>query len=285
MAKFKFLSTLLLAAVSLTACSASGRMVAPPSAAFNPQFSSSNFQRMSAPAFRAQSSAVDLNTYYQNAQGKQGQALLSSLHHIVAKHKDLGYSGARDVMFSTIDDSDNDDVVRGVYTGKMLPGVNDRRTAYRDGAGFNTEHTWPKSKGAKSEPAKSDLHHLFPTDIKTNGMRSSYPFGVVTRVQYQNGGSKLGIDARGRTVFEPRDDHKGDLARALFYFYTVYGRSGSTSLSNFSYEEPVLHQWHKMDPVSATEKARNEAIFKYQHNRNPFVDHPEYVDQIGRFHG
>lgn len=220
--------------------------------------------------------------YYAGAQGQTGQGMIDALNQIVARHQDLGYSQGRDVMFSVVDDLDNDDVVEGVYTGRRLDKVNDRTSAYRDGSGLNAEHTWPKSKGAGGGPAKSDLHHLFPSDINANSARSSYPFGVVTRVDKSFAGSKLGTDAQGRTVFEPRDEHKGNVARALFYFYTVYGRNG-ISTSNFRVEEPVLLQWHKMDPVDAAERARNQAVFQAQGNRNPYIDHPEFVDAVGRF--
>ena len=219
--------------------------------------------------------------YYAPAKGLQGQHLLHSLNSIVSSHIDLGYSHGRDVMFGHVDDLDNDDVVTGVYTRRRLSGVTNRHDAYRNATGLNCEHTWPKSKGAGGGPAKADLHHLFPTDINTNSKRSSFPFGMVVHPEYQNGGSKLGRDPQGRTVFEPRDDHKGNVARALFYFYTVYGRNAS--LANFRVEEPVLHRWHQEDPVDAAEIARNDAIFKYQKNRNPYVDHPEFVSQVGRF--
>ncbi len=220
--------------------------------------------------------------YYDAVQGQTGQDLLQTLNNIVARHKDLGYSHGRDIMFSTVDDLDNDDVIEGVYTGRRLDKVNNRGSAYRNGSGINTEHTWPKSKGAKSGPAKSDLHHLFPTDIKTNSARSSFPFGNVSRTHKSFSGSKLGSDARGRTVFEPRDQHKGNVARALFYFYTVYGRNG-ISTSNFRVEHDTLLAWHRQDPVDAAERARNQAIFEAQGNRNPYVDHPEYVGAIGQF--
>lgn len=225
--------------------------------------------------------SVSLEDYYGAAEGQRGQALLSSLHSIVTRHVQLGYDQGRDIMFGIVDDLDNDDVVMGVYTHRQLSGVNDRKTAYQDGHGLNAEHTWPKSKGALAEPAKSDLHHLFPADVDTNSKRSSFPFGEVMRTEYSNGGSQLGTNAQGATVFEPRDDHKGNVARAIFYFYTVYG--SRSNLSNFRLEEPVLMQWNHMDPVDDAERARNEMVFKYQKNRNPYVDHPEFADMIGHF--
>lgn len=218
--------------------------------------------------------------YYRQAEGLKGQALLVALSGIVSRHKDLGYSRARDVMFAEVDDLDDNDIVECDYTNRSLENVYDRRSAYRDGKGFNAEHTWPQSKGATGA-AKSDLHHLFPTDCLANSKRSSFPFGEVVTVTWTDGGSKLGRDARGMMVFEPRDEQKGNTARALFYFYTVYGKRAD--LSNFRYEEETLRKWHVLDPVTPLDRLRNDAVHRYQGNRNPFVDRPEFVQAIGSF--
>jgi endonuclease I len=219
--------------------------------------------------------------YYRSAEGQQGQVLLNTLAAIVSRHKELGYDRARDVMFAEVDDLDDNDIVECDYTDRALHNVNDRRTAYRNGAGFNAEHTWPQSKGAVGV-AKSDLHHLFPTDCAANSRRSSFPFGEVVKVEWTEGGSKFGTDARGVTVFEPRDDQKGNTARAILYFYTVYGRQAD--LVNFRQEEETLKKWHVQDPVTAEDRARNEAVYRHQGNRNPFVDRPEFVQAVGIFH-
>lgn len=218
--------------------------------------------------------------YYQVAQGLQGQALRQALAGIVTKHKDLGYDRARDLMFGEVDDLDEDDVVECDYTDRRLEGVSDRISAYQGGKGFNAEHTWPQSKGAEGI-AKSDLHHLFPTDCEANSKRSSFPFGEVVTVEWTDGGSKLGRNAKGVTVFEPRDDQKGNTARAILYFYTVYGQR--VDLSNFRIEQEVLQKWHKEDPVTDSERARNDAVYRFQGNRNPFVDRPEFVQAMGTF--
>lgn len=227
--------------------------------------------------------------YYQQAQGKTGVALLATLQNTVAKHKNLGYNGARNVMFGELDDDHDNDVVDCVYTGMKVSGVRDSGTAYKGGQGLNTEHSWPQSLGAVGA-AKADLHHLFPTDVETNSARGSNPFGEVARPSQTfpvfdvgRKQSVLGTDARGRIVFEPRDEHKGDLARALFYFYTVYGFRGSADLNNFRKEEETLMRWHRLDPVDAAERRRNDGIYAVQGNRNPFVDHPEFVQAVGKF--
>lgn len=226
------------------------------------------------------------DAYYQQAEGKTGKDLLNTLHDIIAGQKDLGYNGARTVMFGTIDDLDNDNIVECVYTGRTATGVSDNGSASNQK--LNTEHTWPQSLGAVG-PAKSDLHHLFPTDIDTNGARSSYPFGEVSskaqvfpQFVVEEGQSRLGMDSQGRTVFEPRSIHKGDVARAIMYFYTRYALDSkcSVNLKNFRIEQPILKKWNDQDPVDQAERDRNEAIYKAQGNRNPFVDHPEYANAI-----
>lgn len=232
-------------------------------------------------AQRVQARAVPAG-YYAPVEALQGQLLLRGLKALVARHKDLGYDGARDAMFADVDDPDNDDTVSCVYIGRELDRVKDRASAFRNGSGLNAEHTWPQSKGAEGV-AKSDLHHLFPADVKANSTRGSYPFGQVVYPEWSDGGSTLGRDANQQRVFQPRTSRWGETARAIFYFYTVYGVDGGADLANFRIEEPVLRKWHEADPPSAEERLRNDLVFAVQGNRNPYVDHPEYVQRIGTF--
>ena len=202
-------------------------------------------------------------------EGLKDKALMSALRDAHAKHKDLGYNQARQVIFTTLDNHDGK--VACVYTGRevttnKIPNSND----------MNTEHTWPQSKGATGA-AKSDLHHLFPTDSKANSMRSSYPFGEVVDVKWTQGGAKFGKDANGKTVFEPPPEHKGNVARALFYFSTVYNKQIPAD------DEAVLKKWNQQDKVDAAETTRNNAIEGFQGNRNPFVDDPLLADRIADF--
>lgn len=193
-------------------------------------------------------------------------------------------------MFAEVDDTDGDNVVTCLYTGKRASGVSDRSTASK--ASLNAEHTWPQSKGAV-DAAKSDLHHLFPSDMETNSKRSSFPMGEVasplwTAPDFGNLGdqSRLGNNTAGVTVFEPYDGEKGNVARALLYFYTCYAvgaGTGGPSLENFSVEWSTLVRWHQLDPVDDTERARNDAVYRVQGNRNPYIDRPEFVSQVGSF--
>lgn len=228
--------------------------------------------------------AEDLSQYYAPAQGKQGAELLRALHLIVRTgHVDRGYAQARDELFGDVADLDGDNQIEDLFTGELRGPITDRKNGFDKG--FNTEHTWPQSKGATGI-AQSDLHHLHPSNITTNERRGSLPYGEVVTSDWSTGEgvtqAKRGVDELGKTVFEPREDIKGDIARGLLYFYTRYAQSRTNdfTLVNFKHELPTLLDWHKADPVTEIERARNDAVQKVQGNRNPFVDRPEFVDQV-----
>jgi deoxyribonuclease-1 len=240
-----------------------------------------------APAFRADTTLPA--GYYSTAQGKTGAALLAALDRIVCRARVLGYDAARDSMYSFVEDPDNDDLLADVYVGRVAM-VNSRPTAAT--ANFNTEHSWPQSKGSQADPAMSDIHHLFPSDAVANSERSNLPFGIVVTPSWTSPDpdgdghvSKRGLDASGKMVFEPRDPKKGDIARALLYFYVRYNsrRTPNFTLENFNLEETTLMQWATNDQPDAFERQRNSLAFRAQGNRNPFIDHPEYVAAIGDF--
>lgn len=239
----------------------------------------------SAASRQQQTGSADLDRYYAPAQGKQGAELLRALHLIVRTgHVDRGYAQARDELFEDVADLDGDDRVEDMFTGDVRGPITGRKDAFD--RGFNTEHTWPQSKGATGI-AQSDLHHLHPADIRTNERRGSNPYGEVVRTEWSVGEegprqAKLGVDALGETVFEPRADIKGDIARGLLYFYTRYAQSRPSdfTLENFRHELPTLLRWHAADPVTDAERQRNDAVQQVQGNRNPFVDRPEFVEQV-----
>lgn len=230
--------------------------------------------------------------YYLSAEGRTGAALIAALHEIVKQgHRVLGYNDARDSMYANIEDPDNDNVVIDVYVGRAAANVFNRATALA--ADINTEHSWPQSRGAETDPANSDVHHLFPSDETANGQRSNYPLGVVTgAVSWESPPqagsserSRLGFSASGQLVFEPRASKKGDLARALLYFYVRYklAPTSNFSLPNFNIEEATLIMWAKADPPSPYEIERHQLAYRAQGNRNPFVDRPDFLDAIGDF--
>ncbi len=190
----------------------------------------------------------------------------------------LGYNTARDKMFETVDDYGGD-TIECVYTGRKIHAVN--RTEAQN-QNFNTEHTWPQSFFNSNDPMVSDLHHLFPTDETPNSQRSNYPFGfVVSGITWQLNGSKLGRDQYNSIVFEPRDQHKGNAARALFYFVVRHQNWGNFLTLN---QETALRQFHVIDTVDARERLRNDRVKTFQNNRNPFCDHPEFVERIRAFY-
>ncbi|NUN70173.1 MAG: endonuclease [Bacteroidetes bacterium] len=165
---------------------------------------------------------------------------------------------------------------------------------------FSREHTWchswmPSNPGEASDEY-ADQHHLFPThQNNANSRRSNHPLGIVTTASYTYLQGKLGTNSSGETVYEPRDEHKGDAARALLYMSVRYDGIGGynwtfNNLNNVILpgqgvpEAPqslqLLLDWHKQDPPTKWEVDRNNYIESIQQNRNPFTDHPEYVDHI-----
>ncbi len=230
--------------------------------------------------------------YYAAAANRCGAALLSSIHQIIRGQRLLGYTSARDSLYAFIDRGNRPWIV-DLYTGREAVGVTTRASAAANR--INTEHTWPRSFGAENDPSLSDLHHLFSSDETANSQRSNFPFGIVrgtvlwtssnpptpgdvSRRGYANGNS-------GVIVFEPRRSVRGDIARALLYFYTRYNaqRPGGYNLGNFAFERDLLVAWAREDPPDAWERARNEGIFRAQGNRNPYIDWPELLELIQGF--
>ena len=145
----------------------------------------------------------------------------------------------------------------------------------------NTEHAWPQSKfnPAFSESLqKGDLHILFPELSHVNSLRKNHPFGdVVNGPISPCEGAALGKNSKGKTVFEPHDKVKGNVARALFYFSVRYKLPIDTE------QEATLRVWHSMDPIDQDEETHNDEVFVIQNNRNPFIDNPLWVEQIQDF--
>ncbi|MCE9673245.1 endonuclease [Myxococcus stipitatus] len=202
--------------------------------------------------------------------GLRDDALLKAVRDSSNGKKVVSYNEARNLIFSSLDVNQAGNV-ECVYTDAEIKGGKIPSSSV-----MNVEHTWPQSKGATGA-AKSDLHHLFPTDSKANSRRSSFPFGVVVNVKWSQDGAKLGTDAKGNTVFEPPDSHKGNVARAMFYFSATYNKDIPAD------EEAVLKQWNKLDAVDAAEIDRNRRVANIQGNVNQFVEHSELADRIKDF--
>ena len=236
--------------------------------------------------------------YYSSAQNKQGKQLMEALHNIINNHTVLSYTpDLWDAFYET--DMRTDGKVWDMYSSCSYTFGADQDS----GSGgtvecdvYNREHSFPRSWfGGAIDPMNTDLFHIYPTDKKVNAVRSDYPFGEVGTASYtSSNGSKLGSSSfagYSGTVFEPIDEYKGDFARTYFYMATRYFdqmHTWSNEVTNGTqhpaFEEWVvdlLLEWHQNDPVSEKEIDRNNVIFeKYQHNRNPFIDHPEFAVRI-----
>lgn len=165
-----------------------------------------------------------------------------------------------------------------------------------EGDCYNREHLIPQSSFNSNYPMQSDIHHVIPTDCRVNNYRSNYAFGTVgTPTRTSLNGSKVGSSSMpgySGVVFEPIDEFKGDIARAVLYFATRYENNidGYTSFDMFNgtnnqvfypWAIDVLLDWHyNIDPVDQRERERNKAAYRFQGNANPFVDHPEYANMI-----
>ncbi len=151
---------------------------------------------------------------------------------------------------------------------------------------FNCEHVVPQSWFEKHEPMRGDLHHLFACESRCNGFRGNTPFAdfpdFPPAPPPESGPGARGVrDDCGKSDsngFEPAHG-KGAAARAAFYFRLRYPELISAEeMSDDRW--PVLMTWHEQDPVSTWELHRNAAIAERQGNRNPFIDHPEWVSEL-----
>ncbi|GGV11689.1 endonuclease I family protein [Streptomyces griseoflavus] len=225
------------------------------------------------------------DAYYDDAAGKSGEALKDALHTIISDQTTLSYSAVWNALKVTDQDPDNSGNVILLYSGvsrsKSLNGG--------DTGDWNREHVWAKSHGdfGTSTGPGTDIHHLRPTDVKVNSIRGNKDFDNGGSAVANGGGSLTDSDS-----FEPRDAVKGDVARMIFYMAVRYeGGDGWADLevngqvnngSNpYMGKLAVLKAWHQEDPPDAFERRRNDVIHdSYQHNRNPFIDHPEWVESI-----
>lgn len=252
--------------------------------------------------------------YYNSAAGLSCAALKTALRNII--NTGLAQQSYSDLwtIYQTGDIHQSDfssaNVIWDIYSDnpsgnnpyEFTPGTDQCGTYGGEGDCYNREHSFPQSwfGGGTSAGPGTDYHHIFPTDGYVNGHRSNYPFGRVGTATYTSqNGSKLGTSnwsGLTGTVFEPINAYKGDVARAFLYMVTCYQNSmaswenqdpsGNIAMDGTAWPsvEPAYLQlmmaWHTLDPVSQKEIDRNNAGYSFQGNRNPFVDHPEYVDQI-----
>jgi endonuclease I len=232
----------------------------------------------------------------------EGEALATQLRAAYRPAVYLSYNEARDVMYTEIDNDGG--TVIGRYTGYQAFIDPNSATPRADAnlVNITAEHTWPQSKGADVSPMKSDMHHLFPTYANANGARGNYPFDEIPdeltdmwyRLTQETASPTLEfIDEYSELDrqnphplygdrFEPREDHKGDVARAMYYFYTVYRAEAEAADAHFfGAQKDVLRAWHHADSVSQLEYERTCAIAVHQDGKvNPFVIDPTLVERV-----
>lgn len=247
--------------------------------------------------------------YYGNYHGLSGTDLKRHLHLIIRNHVKLSY----DAVWSALEETDPCDSIVGnvtlIYAQRSQSKLQrDRGTGYNYSANgytlidsWNREHVWPKSHGFpnQSDTAYTDLHHLRPADRSVNSARNTRSFDYCDVPYFDNGGSvpTPSNTSRSKYAWEPPDAVKGDIARMMFYMVVRY-EGPAYDLELVDYVVPnknklpilgklsTLIEWHNVDPVDDLERRRNQIIFeRFQGNRNPFIDHPEFVLLIWGAHG
>lgn len=231
---------------------------------------------------------IEYGKYYKDAEGKTGDELKAALHDTIDDHTQLSYSQCWEALKEIDEDPQNSENVIEIYKGESIS--KEKNKNGKDD--WNREHIWAKSHGnfGTRKGAGTDLHNLRPADVSVNSSRGNLDF--------DNGGKlhKEAVECKyDRDSWEPRNEVKGDIARTLFYMAVRYeGGDEAADLelldkvnSEGGSKKPLhgklstLLKWHKDDPVDDYERRRNNIIYeKYQHNRNPFIDKPEWAALI-----
>ncbi|MBQ7690217.1 MAG: endonuclease [Muribaculaceae bacterium] len=238
--------------------------------------------------------------YYKSLQGKSGKELKDSIQALIAPHTVHSYNSLWYYFFETDARLDDSSQVWDMYSNETYF-WGTRGDAV---SGMNKEHSFPKSWwGGSKVDAYTDLNHLMPSDSRANTAKSNWPLGEVSTTQslsFNNGVTRVGAPKTGQgggasKVFEPADEYKGDFARTYFYMATIYqdyrwvttwqvdsvdayGNTNWKTLTPWSID--LLVRWAREDSVSEKEIARNDAVFRCQNNRNPFIDDPLLFEYI-----
>lgn len=237
--------------------------------------------------------------YYSAADNKKGAALLSALHNCIDGHTTLSYKSLENYYEDT--DWTSDGYVWDMYSTCKFTMSDGNGSQKKVCDAWNKEHSVPQSWFKEQSPMKSDLFHVYPTDARVNNFRGNMPYGETSNRSYIDGDSHalgyIGSSSfSGYTgkVFEPIDEYKGDFARTYFYMVAryldknfnqsengkvVFTYSGGTA-GLTTYAINLFLKWHRQDPVSKKEIDRNDAVYKHQKNRNPFIDYPYLAEYI-----
>ena len=234
--------------------------------------------------------------YYSTLAGKSGQALKNAIHDLAIQRTVHSYGSLWTYFPQTDRMPDDPTQVWDMYSDYTY--YFNSRLGYST-SGMNKEHSVPKSWwGGYTESqgyiAYTDLNHLYPSDAEANGAKLHYPLGEVSRVDFDNGCTRTGSPKAGQgggssMVFEPDDRYKGDFARTYMYMASAYqdyqwkytwmmGNGSWLTLNQWSIN--LLLRWAREDPVSDKEKDRNDAVYRCQNNRNPFIDFPDLMEYI-----
>lgn len=237
--------------------------------------------------------------YYTAADNKKSTALLSALHGCIDGHTTLSYGSLENYYDDT--DWTSDGYVWDMYSTCKFTMSDGNGSQKKVCDAWNKEHSVPQSWFNEQSPMKSDLFHVYPTDARVNNFRGNMPYGETSNRSYIDGDSHalgyIGSSSfSGYTgkVFEPIDEYKGDFARTYFYMVAryldknfnqsengkvVFTYSGGTA-GLTTYAINLFLKWHRQDPVSKKEIDRNDAVYKHQKNRNPFIDYPYLAEYI-----
>lgn len=245
---------------------------------------------VAAPAVMAQAPAG----YYNSLEGKSDAQLKTAIYDIVRNFNSVSSYTALPDYFKVTDVYPGTSYWWDMYSDMHVD------TSIRFGQYMNREHSFPKSwwGGKESVKAYTDLNHLYPGEAAANQKKSNWPLGEVdlnsnpwTNGVTSVGTPRTGIGGSAQKVFEPADEYKGDFARTYFYMVTCYQdytwdtrymwmlqQNTYPTLQGWAVD--MLLRWSREDPVSEKETNRNNAVFRFQSNRNPFIDHPELIEYI-----
>lgn len=246
----------------------------------------------------AESSMYDWSTMYSDIAGMHPRDREDAVKELLAgSHVQLTYGQVWSVITFADEDPANSDNVIEIYTGRSIAkDMNGSGANANNQDSWNREHVWAKSHGFPNESqlGYTDAHHLRPADWSMNTSRSN--------LNFDNGGEEIYDNdlATGNykdsDSFEPRDEVKGDVARMIFYMASRYNGASADMTPDLALVDRVdagtatvdgqaffgklctLWEWHSNDPVSEAEQMRNEVIYQYQGNRNPFIDNPDWVE-------
>jgi endonuclease I len=272
--------------------------------------STQQIKAVSGAATGTPASGTNAATYYSTiGTSATGASLKTALYNKILGHTVTSYGSGSSGLWATYPTTDPyyDGKVWDIYSTRsdanspfvFTFSVDQCGSYSAEGDCYNREHSFPQSWFAQASPMVSDMFHIYPTDGKVNGMRNNYPFGEVGTATYTSlQGAKLGNNTTSgytAVTFEPINDYKGDLARSFFYMATRYQNLIASWQNNGNANDvldgtsfpcydawylSLLIKWHNQDPPTAKEINRNNAIYGYQNNRNPFIDSPQYVNRI-----